>query len=220
MGDVNGNYKNIAASTTLRSNDGIIMDMAHATIADNKMTIPVMVNANFDVNSVDFSIKFNEDAMTFVAANGGEQSLSFFNENDRTLRFTSNSLNAINMNAPVAFVTFALNNEVTERDFVTVGGYLNGDKVNFEVLNSPLSVNEELRNTLVYPNPTSSILNIVTDVEASVEVIDMSGRKVLDLGKTSKSVNTYDVSNLINGVYSVRLTSGSNVEVKKIFVTK
>ncbi len=221
MGDVNGNYKNIAASTTLRSNDGISMDLANATIVNNAITVPVMVNSSSDVNAVDFALQYNEEVMSFVSTSGTmENSLSFFNENDKTLRFTSYSVNAMNINAPVAFITFDMNSEITERDFANIAGYINGDKVNFTVLNTPLSVKDQLSNTLVYPNPTSGTLNILTDVEASIEVIDMNGRRVLDLGKTTKNVNSYDVTNLVNGVYSVRLTSGSNVEVKKIFVTK
>jgi hypothetical protein len=221
LGDVNGSYKNLANSTTLRSNDAITMDIAQATISGNKITVPVMFNAAADVNSVDFSLQFNEEVMSFVSTSSLlESNLSFFNENDRTLRFTSYALNAINVNAPVAFVTFETKGNVTERDFANVAGYLNGEKVEFNVVNSPLSVSEELINTRIYPNPTSGTLNIVSSVEANVELFDMSGRRVMDLGKINSNVNSFDVRSLNNGVYTMKLTSGNTVEVKKFILAK
>lgn len=219
LGDANGNWKNQAASTTLRSNDVVSLDLSNATLENNSLVVPVMVNASNDVYSVDFALQFNGN-VNFVTTASEIQNQAYFNTDDNTLRFTSNSLTALNTNLPVAYVTFDINGDVTERDFTAVAGYINGDVVKFDVLGSPLSTDDKFIRSVVSPNPTNGYVNITVASPVNAEVIDITGRKVMDFGKLNTGVNHFDVSNLISGVYSVKLSSNSNTEIIRLFLLK
>lgn len=67
-------------------------------------------------------------------------------------------------------------------------------------------------NVNLYPNPTTG--NLYIDVEGleKVEVIDMVGRVVM----TQENGNTVNLSNLANGVYSVRISANGNTAVKRV----
>ena len=55
----------------------------------------------------------------------------------------------------------------------------------------------------IYPNPVTAVLNIKTDHNATSEIYDMNGRKVM----TSESKNI-SVDRLIPGSYTIQIKSG------------
>lgn len=63
----------------------------------------------------------------------------------------------------------------------------------------------------VYPNPVSNTLYIQADGATQVELLDMSGRRVLATNRTE-----IDVSDLPAGAYFVRLTNERSTSVKRI----
>ena len=63
----------------------------------------------------------------------------------------------------------------------------------------------------LYPNPVRNILNI-NIIADKVDVFDLTGRKLM----TMENTNTVDVSNLIPGVYFVKI---NNDIVRKIVVS-
>lgn len=72
--------------------------------------------------------------------------------------------------------------------------------------------NNETSNLSFYPNPASTVLNVITDSRAtSIELVDMLGRTIM-----RKPINEIhqqlDVSSLPNGVYSIRLLEGITVK--------
>lgn len=220
LGDVNGNYKNISSSATLRSNEAVSIDFSLSKTEGNTITVPVFVNSSADVYSVDFSMNINMEGIEILSIAGGEQSLFYFNENDNTLRFTSNSIQKFNQNLPVALITLETKDEISQRDIHAVAAYINGDEVDFNVLNSVLSTDETLSGIQVYPNPTTGQINIISNIEATASLFDLSGKKVLNLGKINLNQNSFDFSNVMNGIYKLVLTSGDKSEVKKIIITK
>lgn len=88
-------------------------------------------------------------------------------------------------------------------DYFTTGGG-SGPGVGIDDVNA-MNVN-------LYPNPTTG--NLYIDVEGleKVEVIDMVGRVVM----TQENGNTVNLSNLANGVYSVRISANGNTAVKRV----
>jgi len=68
----------------------------------------------------------------------------------------------------------------------------------------------------VYPNITSGIFNIEIEDHTALklEVLDISGKTVLDLSPTQRTV---DVSHLSDGLYFVRLTTTSDQETLRLF---
>ena len=64
----------------------------------------------------------------------------------------------------------------------------------------------------LYPNPTTSILNIAANGVKEVSVLDINGRTVM----TEQNVNSIDLSELANGVYFVRVITNDGVATEKI----
>lgn len=67
-------------------------------------------------------------------------------------------------------------------------------------------------NVALYPNPTTSVLNIAAEGVMEVAVVDMNGRTVM----TENNTNTIDMSELANGVYFVRVITTTGVSTQKI----
>lgn len=72
----------------------------------------------------------------------------------------------------------------------------------------------------VYPNPATCMINIdlkhdVTNGEISV--LNINGQVCLKK-KLERTLNQIDISNLVSGVYFVKLTTESSVQVKKIII--
>lgn len=79
--------------------------------------------------------------------------------------------------------------------------------------NDPTQAIEDIStsNVSLFPNPTNGILYVNADALQKVEVIDAIGRIII-----SQSSNSVDMTNLNNGIYTVRITSNGNTFVKKV----
>lgn len=64
----------------------------------------------------------------------------------------------------------------------------------------------------VSPNPTSGIVNVISDRATEIEVIDMNG-KVLSSHSVESGTTQIDLGNLPNGVYFVRTQDGNATKV-------
>lgn len=72
---------------------------------------------------------------------------------------------------------------------------------------------EKISKVSIYPNPTTSICNIeIPDifVGGEISIIDLTGKIVLKDRLTQSSIKRFDVSNLNDGIYLVRLNNGSS----------
>ena len=80
----------------------------------------------------------------------------------------------------------------------------------------------------VYPNPFNSVTTLSYDLPKDDNVLllvyDVMGREVVRLMDEYKSAGTYeitfDASNLVSGVYFVRLVAGDFTETQKIVLMK
>lgn len=63
----------------------------------------------------------------------------------------------------------------------------------------------------VYPNPTSSMLNIDSDKEFSASIYDLTGKKLLNF-----STKTFDISQLASGIYYLDIILEDKRYTKKI----
>ncbi|HYG17049.1 MAG TPA: S8 family peptidase [Bacteroidia bacterium] len=89
------------------------------------------------------------------------------------------------------------------------------------------AIDEKTFKLKVYPNPSSSSINISfyteKQNEMNFEVIDMTGRVVKTIAKLTNAgsnLETIDISDLSNGVYSIRLTSAEGTASQKIIKTE
>ena len=70
----------------------------------------------------------------------------------------------------------------------------------------------------MYPNPSSSIVNISSDVNAiisTIEMLDLNGR-VIKSQKINATEGQISVSDLATGMYMMKITTDQGVAVKKI----
>ncbi|MEM6397816.1 MAG: S8 family serine peptidase [Bacteroidota bacterium] len=70
----------------------------------------------------------------------------------------------------------------------------------------------------VFPNPASTRLNILSDIEKirSIEIYDLFGRRVLSLGGLDRYFSEVDLSGLVAGAYLVRLETANLSTTKRI----
>ncbi|MBQ9546644.1 MAG: T9SS type A sorting domain-containing protein [Bacteroidales bacterium] len=69
-----------------------------------------------------------------------------------------------------------------------------------------------MANISIYPNPAHNMIRVNGASINSLEVMDLTGRKVL----RNEGVNTIDLSGLNNGVYMLRINANEGVAVRKI----
>lgn len=67
----------------------------------------------------------------------------------------------------------------------------------------------------LYPNPSNTFINISSELDiSSVEIFDLLGKKVTSFSELSNK--SIDISNLVRGVYILKISSGSSSLTKKI----
>ena len=84
----------------------------------------------------------------------------------------------------------------------------------FATLNNP---NFEQDTTVkIYPNPTNAIINIESNYTInSIELYDIQGR-ILETHLEESTTATIDISNKLNGIYFLKITSENGIKVEKI----
>ena len=227
IGDANGNYKSIAPSTDLRSAEKVVLNVGAAVITGNMMDIPVSFNSAYSINAIDLAIQYDNNKVVFntlVSDDNEIQMLGNFNTNDNILRVTSNSLNTLsseNSNFSIRFEL--LDNRVDVQDFTGIAGYLNGEKVNIEILDSPTATKNEFdsNSVLVYPNPANNTLFVESKEQVTAQLFDVNGKTVVaefDVEANSKSA--FDISNLPNGVYMLKLSNVNFTSSRKVIIAE
>jgi len=84
---------------------------------------------------------------------------------------------------------------------------------------------KEIWNLILYPNPTNSIItlesNLVLEEEIQIEIYNALGQKVKEIS-INEDISTIeiDVSSLLDGIYNVRLQSGTYKITKSFVVVK
>ncbi len=226
FGDVNGNYSTTSPNGLFRNaNDKVVFDLSKAIASNGYLDIPVSIASKDDVNALDFAMKFNETSLAFnsiLNQAGYMKSLSKFNEDDRTLRFTSYSQQTYDANNKVASIRFATNGaQITEADFNSVTAYLNGEKVGIEFTASTSSVTSTNVIVNVYPNPANEIVNLTVSEDANVELLSIDGKIVVI--KTNVNANQkleINTQAIANGVYMMKVYNDNFVSMKKVVIRK
>lgn len=227
LGDVDGNYAAYTADGVLKSaTSKVILDLDNAVVNGSTVEVPVSIVSNEPVNALDIAFQYNEDKMTYStldAVNADVDGFAFFNESDRTLRYTAIDMDNFVANNTIAKVTF--NNvagKINADDFINTLGLLNGKPVTVEFSKSALTINEETSNfASIYPNPTKGLLNIVASQNSTVQIMNITGQQVLtqfDVNANEKT--TIDMNEFSNGVYFVQISNGQFSKTERVVVSK
>lgn len=124
-----------------------------------------------------------------------------------------NGLNVLSGNGDAKLtLTAETNNSVNSRSGTVL---INGDggvaSKTIVVTQTGLLSSQEAKTfvTVIYPNPTSDILNIQTEQKISkIEILDTSGKLVKSNSGSGKTIN---VSNLSKGIYLIKIYSDKNI---------
>ncbi len=102
--------------------------------------------------------------------------------------------------------------------FSTNGNYGSGESENFSTTGNPLGVNDN--NTLValiYPNPTTGILNIQTESNLDITIFDITGKLIFNASNVTNGGHI-DLSALNSGLYLVKMNDGNNESTQKLII--
>jgi Bacterial Ig domain/Secretion system C-terminal sorting domain len=224
LGDVNGNYKSIAADGILKSatTDKIVFDLSNAIANGDIISIPVSVVSEKAINALDFAMQL-DGGVTYNSIVNKIASLTAMDNldaTDATLRFTSYSLENLDLTKPVVSVNVKAD-KVNKDDLKALVGYLNGDKVNVEVVDGSISAGVVANSPVtVYPVPASTTVNVLAAANATAQLIDMDGNVVVTVNVNANQAQAISTANLANGVYTLKVASANFVQNVKVVVAK
>ncbi len=149
-------------------------------------------------------------------------SFSMFNGTS-TQVFTNQSLNVLltwNALDPVSQREIDRNNAIYARQN-NRNPYIDNNNYVTQVWGLPLANTtfEDLNAVVVYPNPTTDVINIesTTTLDA-IEITTINGQVLQQIKNPIMSHNTYTISNLPKGFYFLKIASGSDAVTKKVLV--
>ena len=96
--------------------------------------------------------------------------------------------------------------------FTTVTGCDSTVYLHFVVEGVGIDVTSALEELKVYPNPTHGRVTLTAENVLKIEVLDIVGRLVA----TFENTNTFDISNLNEGAYTLRITLPEGVTIRKV----
>jgi len=107
------------------------------------------------------------------------------------------------------------NSQINGIYYVSVNnGSCTSDVSNSIVINATsLSTSNAIQNFKFYPNPVRNELHIDTDIETRIEIINLMGSVVYSANLDKNTI--IETSNLLSGVYLLKLNQGNNVDYKK-----
>jgi hypothetical protein len=225
LGDANGSYATLAASTGLKSeNAAVVLDLASAVKEGNTFRIPVSFESTESTNALDFAVRFNENNVSFAELNNvavGMEASSFMNEADRTLRFTGFDVANFAVGATVAELVLQSNNEtISEKDIIADLALVNGKPVDVKFEKSSEAI-QSVFNVSIYPNPSNGAFSVQATENAIVDVYDMNGKQITasQVISSNGKVNI-DLNNVEAGVYLVRVQNETFSTTKRIVIEK
>ena len=82
-----------------------------------------------------------------------------------------------------------------------------------------ISTFNSLQNVSIYPNPTTDIINIATDVALDeINIITINGQVVQQIKNPTIENKTYSIPTLPNGFYFIKLSAGADSVTKKVLI--
>ncbi|MFM9051809.1 MAG: T9SS type A sorting domain-containing protein, partial [Bacteroidota bacterium] len=220
-GDVNGSYSVTNPNNQFRlSGDArVIVDAAKVKRSGNYLEVQVSFKGTADVHAIDLAIGYSPSALRYVDASVQKpsvQALAHYNNDDATLRYTSSSIESLDPLVSSTILRFeVLNSSFRVDDLDIREAYLNGDRVRFD------RVGGNAINLLAYPNPANTTLNVVASEASVIELFDLAGNRVFfQNGIMAGQKTEIDLTNVASGIYLVKASGDSFVEILKVVVNK
>ena len=224
LGDVNGSYASYTADGLLKSEDALItIDLSQAVINGNKVTVPVVITSDEPVNALDLAFEFNESKLSFDNVSELAQNIeaeSFFNQNDRTFRYSAYTFENFKLNQSVALISFeSTDGTINKKDFHSLMGLLNGKPVDvsFEKAGITSSILDRIS---IYPNPSNGNFTVVSSEDVNIEILEMSGKLLKEVSVKSNQEQAINLDNVSAGVYLIRVFNQNSSSTQRIVIAK
>lgn len=238
LGDLDGNWQPGPAPVSIRTseNDRLVFDLLNMVSTGNGyFRIPVSYRSSHTIHALDFTMDYDESKMTIQTAGTSQSGMEVW-QNDymqEQLRFISVSMAGLNTEDPVGFIEVAAGPQgPTLDDLGFIKGYLNGERVNVEILYDALTEGQSAEYgsngwlSYIYPNPAENQAFLEYQLVASgkdkvkVTVFDALGRQMAHFADLSANGKLQlDVADWAGGGYVVLLTKNDQViDRKKFFV--
>ena len=163
------------------------------------------------IDGVNYTESTNEPTFTLTNANGCDSVVTL----NLTINQSIEIFDTITVNSTDLPYNYRGNEIMAAGDYIFYASTVNGcdSTVNLHVNVNQIGIDvvsfDEIN---VYPNPTRGRVTISADDVVKVEVLDIVGRRVA----TFEGTNTFDISNLGEGAYTLRITLPQGVTVRKI----
>jgi hypothetical protein len=149
--------------------------------------------------------------------------LAHYNEADKTLRFTSNSSQALENDKTIVTLRFnTIGGTVNNSDLSVVRGLLNGNPAKIEVkgnIVTGITTTDKNISVVAYPNPANGILNVVSPERAMVELMDLQGRQViLSTMVNANQKQEISTENIAAGMYLLKVSNENFISTQRIVV--
>lgn len=229
LGDVDGNYKNIAPDGRLKSASvapEVVLNLGAAQIEAGVVSVPVTFNSEVDVKSVDINLSVNEGKLAFKgvanAANYLDAAIANFTEDNREVLFTSYAVESYKAGSTVAMLQFDINSdEITSLDITSAAAYVNGNPAVVKVSDVVNNLGKVKAGINVYPNPAKSVLFVEVSEASKVQLFDLTGKAlIIDKAAAAGAKAELNVEGLASGVYTIKVSSANNVSVEKVTIKK
>ena len=224
LGDADGSYGAYAADGILKTNesDYILVDLGNAIVEGTTVSVPVAFVSEEPVNAFDIALQVNENTLTYVSMEDtqlGSESDAFYNNNDKTFRYTALNMNDFSSNARVVYITFeTADGKITEKDLTAELGLLNGKQTEVRFVKSIQSGDNAID---IFPNPSNGMFTVMSHEDGQVDIVDIAGKLVFP-GAIVKANQVVEVNmpELSAGVYFVRFYSNNALTTKRIVISE
>ena len=213
---------------TIDLRDSVNLNLSEATIINNTITIPIYIESDDDINSLDLSVVFDTVKLTYqsiIDHTGHIQYTDFYNPMDQTLRFTSNSFTLYDTNKKIISIRFKLKSSCIEtKDFFSMISYLNGDLCSskipeYKIYDTTSTIDNNESKVKMFPNPASEHLFIISSEDASISLITSSGEVVKKKERLQANrLFTLDTEDFPSGTYYLHFVSKQKNTYKTVII--
>lgn len=215
---------------TIDERDSVNFNLSEAVLTENILEIPVWIESDDQIFSLDFEMTFNTEKMEYLSIidhTGYIQYNAFQNPLDKKLRFTSNHTAPYNINQKIISVRFKISSMcLDEKDFINITNFLNGDKCSLKlapttICNTSSTNNlDQILNSV--QNPVNSDFELSIPAKSEISLCNLSGISFFQKRNTSNSESTIiiPVSNIDNGLYILYTQVNGSIYSKKLIIEK
>ena len=88
----------------------------------------------------------------------------------------------------------------------------------FDGIEDNSNIVNEMAAISVYPNPTSSVMNLYLEKTAQISIYNALGQQVMSLNHFGNGTQSFDISSLSDGIYIVKAKCGNATSTTKLIV--